>query len=322
MKRDWDANEQSIDEAVSERNIALLTQRQYYERLHFIELHPLNAKVYYEGLRDWSKFTEPKNTSRKDAEKDSEISGFLKIMALFSQESKSKLDDKKLKAEVLQKEYSIKFSKRVNRLKEQFYKRQEQKNSTIHSREEKLKMNDSLEVLEYFKAVLQSDEFTLDVLDSYELYWNGITMKEYNPETGALSYSYRIPNPEEVCVIDRFYYEGETDSITSRDLDKTRTINIRIKIARSILLRSAALIYYSDTYENVKTIHITGYLDYFDYAFGTDRYISVMSLEINKDIFNQINLESLKISDLFERVLKTKVSEGLYSKNPFELKGV
>jgi len=47
-----------------------------------------------------------------------------------------------------------------------------------------------------------------------------------------------------------------------------------------------------------------------------------MKLEINKDIFNQLNLEKVKISSLFERVLKPKISADLYSKEPFELKEV
>jgi len=47
-----------------------------------------------------------------------------------------------------------------------------------------------------------------------------------------------------------------------------------------------------------------------------------MSLEISKDTFNQINLERVKLSELFERGLKSKEAAGLYSKNPYELKGV
>ena len=56
----------------------------------------------------------------------------------------------------------------------------------------------------------------------------------------------------------------------SCDLDEIHTKNIRIAIAQSILLRSAALAYWSDTYENLKVLHITGYLSYFDSAFGTE----------------------------------------------------
>lgn len=322
MKNDEDVYKQAIEEEIGGRYAALREQRQYYDRLHFIELQPLNAIAYYESLKDWSRFREPKDTSHKEAEKDSGISFFLKVKAFFSQKPKSELNDKKLEAGDLQKEYSDSFSKRVERLREQFYKKQDQENKAVDSMKEQLRKHDSVEVLEFFKISLHRDKFTLDTLDTHELYWNGLIMKEYNPETGELSYSYRIPNPEEICVINRFYYDVESDSIMTSDLDKTVARNIRLKTARAILLRSAAMVYYSDVFENVKSIHIMGYLTYFDSAFGTERDVNVMGLEISKDTFNQIDLERARLSELFERVLKTREAVGLYSKKPYELKGV
>lgn len=322
MKNDEDVYKQAIDEEIGERYVALREQSRYYDRLHFIELYPLNADAYYEGLKDWSKFREPKDTSHKEAEKDSGISFFLKVKAFFSKTSRAELDEKKSKAEDLQKEYSDSFSRQVEHDRKQFYKEQAQYNNAVELMKNKLKKHDSVEVVEFFKTVLQSDKFTLDMFDSHELYRNGLIMKEYNPETGELSYSYRIPDPEEICVIKGFYYDKESDSIISRELDKTVARNIRIKIARAILLRSAAMVYYSDVFENIKTIRITGYLTYFDAAFGTERDINVMSLEISKDTFNQIVLERVSLSELFERELKTKEAVGLYSKKPYELKGV
>lgn len=315
MNNDLDNKEQDIDEAVGERNAELHAQRRYYERLHFIELYPLNTEAYYESLKDWSSFKEPKDTSRKDAEKDAGISGIHKVKALFSPESRSK-------AEILQKEYSDKFSERVERMRKQYYKRQEESNKTIELKKEKLIMHDSTEVLEFFKFVLECDEFTLDMLGRNEPYQKDILMKRYDSKLGVLSYSYRIPNSEEVCVIDRFYYDEKKNNIKSRDLDKTRIRNIRLKAARAILLRSAAMVYNSDAYENVKSIHITGFLSYYDSAFGTKRNVDAIRFEISKEVFKQINLERVKLSELFDRVLKAKEVAGLYSKKPYELQEV
>ena len=72
------------------------------------------------------------------------------------------------------------YSKRVERLREQFYKRQEQRNNEIDLMKENLKKHDSVEVLKFFKAVLQSDEFTLDMLGTYEPFRNDIVMKGYD----------------------------------------------------------------------------------------------------------------------------------------------
>ena len=66
-------DDRNYDEIVSEQNEKLRIQRKYYRRLHVDDLCILHAEEYYENLKDWSKFTEPRDTSRRDAEKDSKI---------------------------------------------------------------------------------------------------------------------------------------------------------------------------------------------------------------------------------------------------------
>jgi len=92
----------------------------------------------------------PKDKSRKDAEKKSGISPFLKTKALFSETSKKELDNKKLKAAKLEKEYSQSYTKRIQSEEEQFYQRQSDKNYAINQRRQKLAEHDPEEVLKYF----------------------------------------------------------------------------------------------------------------------------------------------------------------------------
>lgn len=54
-----------------EQNEQLRMQRNYYDRLHANDLQVLNVNEYYERLKDCSKFKEPRDTSKRDAEKDS-----------------------------------------------------------------------------------------------------------------------------------------------------------------------------------------------------------------------------------------------------------
>lgn len=61
-------DDRNHDEIVSEQNEKLRIQRNYYRRLHVNDLCILNAEEYYESLKDWSKFKEPRDTSKRDAE--------------------------------------------------------------------------------------------------------------------------------------------------------------------------------------------------------------------------------------------------------------
>ena len=92
-------------------------------------------------------------------------------------------------------------------------------------------------------------------------------------------------------------------------------------LLETLLLRSAARIICSDEHKNVEFINITGFLRYYDRAYGNNREINVVKLNISRDMILQINPERADVSELFERVLKGtfKISKGLYDKEPFGL---
>ena len=46
-------------------------------------------------------------------------------------------------------------------------------------------------------------------------------ISQYDEKTKTLSYRYRIPNEDEICVIDRFVYDEESGQVIAKELDKT-----------------------------------------------------------------------------------------------------
>lgn len=217
MDKDWNTAE-SIEAAVGERNEGLRFQRQYYDSLHYVDLYPVNVDEYYEGLKDWSRFKQPRDTSRKDAEKDSGISGLLKLKARFSERSKSELNKKKVNAVALQKEYSELHAKQVDLQREQFYQRQEDGNKAVDVMQQNLMRHNQDEIIKFFQAVLSGDKFTLDRLETNKLYQSFVAVTDYDPKTFELSYCFRIPNQEEICVIKRFFYDEKEGIIFSSRL--------------------------------------------------------------------------------------------------------
>lgn len=310
------------EQLIGEKYSMLREQRQYYDKLHYLRLLFLDPDNYYEGLKDYSTFKEPKNNSRKDAEKEVGISIFLKFKALFLDKAKCDLIHKKEKAKILEKEYEKYHYNQVKRLREEFYDKQQQYNSYIELKKENLKNGKANEVCEYFKEILLSDNLTLDILETNELYPINVIIDGYSNESKVLSYHYRIPNHQQICVIDKFIFDEDGETIVSKDIDAEHARIIRLKVARALILRSAVLIFGSDNYKNIESVKITGFLEYYDTAFGNWECIDVMKVNISREYYNKINPERANLKDLFERKLKVKESTGLYIKRPYELKHV
>ena len=310
------------EQLIGEKYSMLREQRQYYDKLHYLRLLFLDPDNYYEGLKDYSTFKEPKNNSHKDAEKEVGISIFLKFKALFLDKAKCDLIHKKEKAKILEKEYEKYHYNQVKRLREEFYDKQQQYNSDVELKKENLKNGKANEVCEYFKEALLRDKFSLDILETNELYPINVIIDGYSNESKVLSYHYRIPDHEQICVIGKFLFDENEETIVSKDIDAEHARIIRLKVARALILRSAVLIFGSDNYKNIESVNITGYLEYYDTAFGNWEYIDVMKVNISRECYNKINPERANLKDLFERKLKVKESTGLYIKRPYELKHV
>ena len=314
-------DDRNYDEIVSEQNEILKIQRNYYRRLHVDDLCILNADEYYEGLKDWSKFKEPRDTSRRDAEKDSKITFLLKCKSIFYDKAKKELEEKRNKAKLLQDEYEQYYQNRVSRMRAKFEERQRQNQESVDEMKSMYIKGDKAQIIDFFDAVLKNDDFTLDMLNRQESYDAASEVSQYDEKTKTLSYKYRIPNLNEICVIDRFVYDKRSNAVIAKELDKAHAQKVRMHLLETILLRSVVRVICSDEYNYVEFINLTGFLSYYDRAYGNYREINVVNLKMSRNILLQINPECADIPELFERVLKGKfkTSAGLYDKEPFRL---
>ena len=306
------------NEFILEQNKQLRLQRKYYRRLHIDNLYPVDVDEYYESLKDWSEFKVPKNTSKQDAEKDSQITHILKIRAIFSNKAKKELEKKQKNAKLLQYKYEQDYQKRVNRKRFQFDENQRKNHKLVDDMKSKFMKGDEEQIMEFFNIVLQNDDFTLDAQNYYD---PAGKVLRYDAETKMLSYRYRLPDKEEICVIDKFIYDEDSGEILQKNFDGINATKIRIYLIERLLLRSVAMIMCSDKYNYVSAVNLTGFLNYYDSAYGNYRELNVAKLQISKDLFSQINLERVNVSKLFKRVINEQfhISLGLYEKEPYEL---
>lgn len=314
-------DDREYDEIVSKQNEQLRMQINYYRRLHIDDLRVLDVDEYYESLKDWRKFKAPRDTSKRDAEKDSRVTLILKIKSIFSDIAKTELEENREKAKMLQHEYEMYHQKRVNKMRAQFEEKQRQNHESVDKMKSKFIEGDIEQIINFFNAVLESDEFTLDMLYRQERYDAGSEVSKYDKKTKTLSYKYRIPNTDEICVIDRFVYDEESGEVVEEELDKVHAQKVRLHLVETLLLRSAVRVICSDKYNYVDSVNLTGFLSYYDRAYGNHKEINVAKLQISRDVLLQINPERANVSELFERVLKGKfkITTGLYEKEPFRL---
>lgn len=314
-------DDREYDEIVSEKNDKLRIQRKYYRRLHVDDLQVLSVNEYYEGLKDWSKFKEPRDTSKHDAEKDSQVTFLLKCKSIFCHKARRELEEKRSKAKLLQDKYEQQHQNRVCRMRARFEERKRQNYESVDEMKTMYIKGNKEQIINFFDAVLENDNITLDILNRQESYDAASKVTQYDEKTKTLSYRYRIPNSDEICVIDRFVYDEESGAVIAKELDKTYAKRVRMHLLQTILLRSVARIIYSDESKNIEFINLTGFLRYYDRAYGNNREMNVVKLNISREMILQINPERANISELFERVLKGKfkISAGLYDKEPFEL---
>ena len=206
-------------------------------------------------------------------------------------------------------------------MRAQFEEQQRKNHESVDEMKSMYAKGDKKQIINFFNAVLVNDDFTLDILYRKERYDSASVISEYDEKTKTLSYRYRIPNSDEICVIDRFVYDEESGEIIAKELDKTHAKKLRIHLLQTLLLRSAARIICSDESKNIEFINITGFIRYYYRAYGNNREINVVKLNISREMILQINPERADIWELFERVLKGKfkISTGLYENEPFRL---
>lgn len=206
-------------------------------------------------------------------------------------------------------------------MRAQFEEQQRKNHESVDEMKSMYAKGDKNQIINFFNAVLVNDDFTFDILYRKERYDSASMISEYDEKTKTLSYRYRIPNSDEICVIDRFVYDEESGEVIAKELDKTHAKKVRIHLLQTLLLRSAERIICSDESKNIEFINITSFLCYYDRAYGNNREINVVKLNISREMILQINPERADIWELFERVLKGKfkISTGLYENEPFRL---
>lgn len=310
------------EEYIAEQREILLALRRYYMDLHRVDIASFHPDDYYDQQLDRRDFREPKDKSRRQAAKEAGVSLPLRIRALVSETARNELNERKAAADARQIVLAEEHAAKVKEDRAFFLQQQNQYNERIDRRRRMYLNGDPDEVMVYFEDVLHSDRFVLEFAEQPPLYESYARAVSYDPDKKSLYIQYRMPNADEICTIGSLSYNEEEWIVETKELPAQNAYRVRIGVLHAIIVRTAALVFYSDPYHLVDILTITGYLDFFDPAYGTNQIVDVLKTTVGEEEFLKVDLERARLEDLFTRLFKTTVSSGLYKKKPYELKGV
>lgn len=293
--------------------------RNYFHRLHYIDLQPHTPEEYYDTLKDWGEFKPFKEPKIRDAYKDAGITFGLRVKALFSSDAKAELEKKSKDAEAIH-ENDIRLAlDRYQKCEKRFCDKQNLQHKEVEERHRKMRSGDVEQIEEYFEFVLQQDSYSTDLESQFLI---DVADLQYDEVNKKLSFAYRIPNKEEILTFSSFVYDREQDEILPKSIDEKHQSVQRNHIMHRVLLRPLIMIYSSDLYGFINDVEITGFLEYYDPAYGTRRRKNVVIFHMSRDEFLQTDFEKVNVESLYSQRLKAKESSGLYSKEPKEILGI
>ena len=283
--------------------------RDYFHRLHYIDLQPHTPEEYYETLKDWDEFEPFKGPKIRDAYKHAGISLGLRMKALFSSDAKAELGKKRKDAKAIHENDTKVALDRYHKSEKRFYDKRHRQHKEVEELYRKMKSGDVEQIEKYFSFVLQQDDYSTDFERQFLI---DVADLRYDEVNKKLCFAYRIPNKEEIITFSSFVYDRDQDKNVPKPIDEKH-------IMHQVLLRPLIMIYSSDLYGFINDVEITGFIEYYDPAYGTRRRKNVVIFHMSRDEFLQTDFEKVNVESLYSQRLKAKESSGLYAKEPKEI---
>lgn len=175
--------------------------------------------------------------------------------------------------------------KKYEEAKAEFVNEQNAHNKAIRERKKKFEENDPYEVETFFGYVLSESKYPDDFKKDFEL--------QYNKENKILIVSYYLPNEEQVPRITQHKFVAtrmEIDEIKMKDKPFETFYN---DVFFMCCLRTLKEIFSSDELNQIGAIVYNGWVKYIDKSTGQNAESCVITLEVNKEDFNKINLKNV-----------------------------
>lgn len=315
-QREQDEYVQNKHQEAENLTSELTKANEYLNALCYYELHPLTPKSYiYEKISSIRQRHRYKPTL-KDAEADVGITKLVRAAGFIPGKSKANLENLRVKAKELQKTRLEEYNKKIKEDETIYLRKRENEEKQCRHHIKDLSEGKARGTRLYYSHALDRDDYSVDCEKRYIPEYLDL---KFFPETGKLRFAYRIPNSNEIFSISKYEYNEKEDMIVPLSHNTKASSEWKLRIAESVLLRAAILVFLSDPYKTINSISMIGYLRYNDDAYGKEKIKSVIRVNIPREILDEVEPENVNPVALFSRGLKAQISTGLYKREPFDI---
>lgn len=168
-------------------------------------------------------------------------------------------------------------------------------------------LSESLEKLKenYYNGDLESIHYYSNQILSNSKYYDTFPQEfelEYNPENKILIVEYQLPSLEDIPTLKEVKYIQTRDEVTEKHITKAQLNRLYDKILYQITLRTLHELYEAHESDLIEAIVFNGHVNSIDPATGQELNNCVLSVQANKEDFEEINLEMVEPKACFKKL--------------------
>jgi restriction system protein len=290
----------------------------------------VDDKIDWDSLKDNSKFKDPKPKSPKKPSYPSEPDQknyepkFGLMDRIISSSKQRKIDesnklyeaamnDWREKTDELTERYEKEVSAYEDRLekwkekKETFERDQKERNEEIQKKKVQYKAGESEAVIDYCDMVLSNSVYPDDFPQEFDI--------DYNSVNRTLIVEYNLPDITDLPTLTEVKYVATKDDFKESHITDAALRKMYDKLLYDITLRSLHELYEADAINAIDSIVFNGWVNTINKATGKNEDICILSIQTNKEEFEEINLGAVDSKSCFKN-LKGIGSSKLFSLTP------
>ena len=185
--------------------------------------------------------------------------------------------------------------------KSEFIEHQKECNAIVESNRIKYENGDTEQIEKYFTFVLDSSKYPQGFVKDFEL--------QYVKENRILVVSYYLPNENSVPKTVQHKYVSTRNEIDEVKLTDKKFEKLYNDVIFMCCLRTIKELFSSDDMDYLEAIVYNGWLRYIDKSTGQEAESCVLTVEVGKNQFEEINLENVDFKSCIKKL------KGLFAPN-------
>lgn len=227
-----------------------------------------SENTYNSAITEWEELV--KQTNAHNAELDTTYHLLLKDREKQKEEIRNKFD-------ILEKKWEEE--------KVEYYRLQEEHNQKVDTLKELYFKNDANSIIQYCELVLNNSEYPDSFPKDFDL--------EYNPDTKLLIVEYVLPAPEDFPKLSEVKYIATKKELKEYYVSDAQLSKIYDTSIYNICLRTLHEIFEADKASGISMVVFNGWVETVNKATGKKVNNCIVSVQVNKEEFNQIELANV-----------------------------